>query len=27
VAPDRRLEDAFLALIAGQTISDPEEGE
>jgi len=27
VAPNRRLEDAFLALIAGQTISDPGEGE
>ena len=27
VAPDRRLEDAFLALIAGQTISDPGEDE
>jgi ABC-2 type transport system ATP-binding protein len=27
VTPNRRLEDAFLALIAGQTISDPGEGE
>jgi ABC-2 type transport system ATP-binding protein len=27
VAPNRRLEDAFLALIAGQTITDPGEGE
>jgi ABC-2 type transport system ATP-binding protein len=27
VAPNRRLEDAFLALIAGQTISDPGEDE